>query len=79
MLVYLTDLILSFYSDFARWNDIRQALREPDTMPQLKISVEAEQAAFEQEVQQIESQWSSDRQKHLKRQVTHDLGYTGCD
>ncbi|KIV99834.1 isocitrate lyase [Verruconis gallopava] len=39
-------------------------------MPNLSISLDAEQAAFEAEVQRIEAQWSSERQKHLKRPYT---------
>jgi hypothetical protein len=38
-------------------------------MPQLQISVQDEQKAFEADVAAIEKQWSSTRQAHLKRYV----------
>jgi hypothetical protein len=38
-------------------------------MPELQISVEDEQKAFEADVAAIENQWSSARQSHLKRYV----------
>jgi hypothetical protein len=40
-----------------------------NTMPELQISVEDEQKAFEADVAAIEKQWSSARQSHLKRYV----------
>jgi isocitrate lyase len=38
-------------------------------MPQLQVSVQDEQKAFEEDVAAIEKQWSTPRQAHLKRYV----------
>jgi hypothetical protein len=38
-------------------------------MPQLQISVQDEQKAFEADIAATEKQWSSTRQAHLKRYV----------
>jgi isocitrate lyase len=40
-------------------------------MPNLGLSVEDEQKAFEVDVAAIEKQWASPRQYHLKRYETH--------